>query len=62
MCSKNEILEVARELIDGLEENHNINDIVDGLNFIMEVENKTLKEVREMCWQDSNKVFGIIYG
>ncbi len=60
MCCKYQILEVARELIDGLE-GHNIDDIVNGLNFIMENENKTLEEVKEMCWNDSNEVFSKIY-
>lgn len=62
LYSKEEILEVARELIDGLEENHDIEDIVSGLEFIMEDENITLNEMREQCWNDSTEVFGKIYG
>ena len=62
LYSKDEILEVARELIDGLEENHDIEDIVSGLEFIMEDENITLNEMREQCWNDSTEVFGKIYG
>lgn len=61
MSNKNELLNIAKELIDGLEEEHNIDDIVNGLVFIMENENKTLEELREMCWNDSNEVFSRIY-
>ena len=62
LYNKEEVLKVARELIDGLEENHDIEDIVSGLEFIMENENITLKEMRKQCWNDSNEVFGKIYG
>lgn len=62
MSNKNELLNIAKELIDGLEEEHNIDDIVNGLVSIMENENKTLEELREMCWNDSNEVFSKIYG
>lgn len=55
------VAEVARELIDGLEEFHALNDIIAGLREIMARENKTLKEIREMCWEDSDLVFGLIY-
>lgn len=62
ISNENELLNIAKELIDGLEEEHNIDDIVNGLVSIMENENKTLEELREMCWNDSNEIFSKIYG
>lgn len=59
--SEEEIAEVARELMDGLEEFHPLDDIIAGLKEMMVRENKTLKEIREMCWEDSDLVFGLIY-
>lgn len=61
IVDKDKILNVANELIDGLEDEHNIDDIVKGLIAIMKDENKTLEELREMCWNDSNEVFSKIY-
>lgn len=61
IVDKDKILNIANELIDGLEDEHNIDDIVNGLITIMKDENKTLEELREMCWNDSNEVFSKIY-
>lgn len=61
IVDKDKILNIANELIDGLEDEHNIDDIVNGLIAIMKDENKTLEELREMCWNDSNEVFSKIY-
>ena len=59
MYSEEELLEVAKEMIDGLD--NDINEIIDGLKCYMEEKNKTLEEVRELGWEDSTVLFNYIY-
>lgn len=59
--SEEDIAEVAGELIEGLEEFHPVDDIIASLKEIMLRENLTLKEIRELCWEDSDLIFGLIY-
>lgn len=59
------IEEVARELVDGLseyEDQENFEEIITGLHIVMQDENLTLEEIREQCWENSDKVFTKIYG
>lgn len=60
MCSKEDIYEVARQLIDNLD--NDIKEIVSGLEWIMKNENITLEEMNKQCWEDSTEVFNKIYG
>jgi len=54
-----DIKEIARELIDGLD--NDIREVITGLERIMEEENLTFEELRERCWKDSNEMFQKIY-
>lgn len=59
------IEDVARELVDGLseyEEQENFEEIITGLGIIMQDERLTIEELREQCWNDSDRVFTKIYG
>lgn len=52
------ILDVATELCDGLPEKaDHIPFIIKGLQTIMKEDGITLKELNELCWNDSNSVF-----
>jgi hypothetical protein len=59
------IEDVARELTKGLtefEDIENFEEVITGLEFIMVDERLTIKELREQCWEDSDKIFQKIYG
>lgn len=52
------ILDVATELCDGLPEKaDHIPFIIKGLQTLMKEDGITLKELNELCWEDSNAVF-----
>lgn len=51
--------EVARELINGLD--NDINEVITGLEKIMKDEDLTIEELREKCWEDSTAIFDKIY-
>lgn len=56
------IEQIKKELTDGLkytEEQHQ--EITNYLNGLQE-KGKSLKEIREMCWEDSNAIFQEIFG
>jgi len=55
---------IAKELIDGFPEMQTLDileEIITGLSIIMLDEKITLLELRETCWEDSNKIFDKIY-
>lgn len=55
-----EIYYIAKELIEGLD--NDIDEVAAGLEKMVFEKKLTMKELRELCWEDSVAVFDYIYG